>query len=104
MFVCGKSIIIIFAKKTFQFLNFNKVYFSNENVGPMETLDRRISASTDQLDTLRREKKSDRSVWGLDPDAAAAEGGRQSRGPPRPQTSASNHVKRPRSTTRCVYS
>ena len=43
----------------------------------METLDRRISASTDQLDTLKREKKSDRSVWGLPPEDA---GGRHSRG------------------------
>jgi hypothetical protein len=43
----------------------------------METLDRRISASTDQLDTLKREKKSDRSVWGLPPEDV---GGRHSRG------------------------
>ena len=31
--------------------------------GPMETLDRRISASTDNLDTLKREKRSNRH-WG----------------------------------------
>lgn len=30
--------------------------------GPMETLDRRISASTDNLDTLKREKRSNR-MW-----------------------------------------
>jgi hypothetical protein len=57
--------------------------------GPMETLDRRISASTDNLDTLKREKKSNRT-WADPADRSA------SRGPPTRPRSASSR-KEPKS-------
>jgi hypothetical protein len=67
----------------------------------METLDRRISASTDQLDTLRREKRSERTVWDASQQRQSADvTGRHSRHGSRPATSASCHSKRPRSVTR----
>ena len=61
----------------------------------METLDRRISASSDQLDTLRREKKQN---W-MENDELGRQS-RHGRHSTRPATSASCHSKRPRSVTR----
>ena len=61
----------------------------------METLDRRISASSDQLDTLRREKKH---VWVESDDLGRHS--RHGRHSSRPATSASHHSKRPRSAMR----
>ena len=42
----------------------------NAGNGPMETLDRRISASTDQLDTLKRDhsRQQNQRMWADDLD------------------------------------
>ena len=57
--------------------------------GPMETLDRRISASTDQLDTLRKKKGTE--------DFEDSEGAHRSR---RTGSNSSTRHPRPRSATR----